>query len=296
MGMKRLTIFTPTYNRAYILPQLYDSLCEQTCQDFEWLIVDDGSTDHTKELVEGWINENKISIRYVCQENGGKMRAYNKAVTLSETELFVCIDSDDILASKTVVADSLLFWDLHCDENSKKPIAGMISFRISPKGKGFVYVKEGFEVKSSEEIFGMYTGEHTDFVKTDILRHFPYPVFEGEKFTTDAYIFRQMDEKYNFLLHPYYSQICQYHDDGYTKKYRRILFDNPKGYRELHSLLIRLRRPGYWRNIICYISISLFIHDHSLFSKADNLPLTILLYPLGCLKHLYDRIMLFKDR
>ena len=92
--MKRLTIFTPTYNRAYILPKLYDSLCEQTCQDFDWLIVDDGSTDHTKELVGDWIKEKKISIRYVCQENGGKMRAYNKAVSLTETELFVCIDSD----------------------------------------------------------------------------------------------------------------------------------------------------------------------------------------------------------
>ena len=62
--MRRLTIFTPTYNRAYILPKLYDSLCKQTCNDFEWLVVDDGSTDHTKELVEGWINEKKILIRY----------------------------------------------------------------------------------------------------------------------------------------------------------------------------------------------------------------------------------------
>lgn len=296
VNMKRLTIFTPTFNRAYILPKLYESLCEQTCQDFEWLIVDDGSTDNTKDLVAGWLNEKKISIRYVCQVNGGKMRAYNNAVGLAMGELFVCIDSDDILASETVVADSLLFWDQHYKEKSDKPIVGMISFRISPKGKGFVHVKEGFEVKSSEEIFGMYTGEHTDFVKTDILKDYPYPVFDGEKFTTDIYIFRQMDECFNFLLHPYYSQICQYHNDGYTKSYRRILFDNPKGYRELHALSIRLKKSGYWRSIICYISISLFVRDHTLFSKADNLPLTIFLYPFGCLKHLYDRIMLIKDR
>ena len=92
VSMKRLTIFTPTYNRAYILPKLYESLCVQTCQDFEWLIVDDGSTDNTQELVKEWIEDKKISVRYVYQENRGKMQAFNKAVSLSESELFVCVD------------------------------------------------------------------------------------------------------------------------------------------------------------------------------------------------------------
>lgn len=294
--MKRLTIFTPTYNRAYILPKLYGSLCIQTCQDFEWLVVDDGSTDNTQELLHHWSDEGKVYFRFVYQENGGKMRAYNRAVSLAEGELFVCIDSDDILATETVVADSLHFWDLHRNEISSKPIAGMVSFRISPKGKGFEHVKEGFEVKSSEDIFKMYSGEHTDFVITEILRKYPYPVFEGEKFTTDVYIFKQMDEKYDFLLHPYFSQICQYHDDGYTKSYRRILFDNPKGYRELHALCIRLRNNGYWRSVVCYISISLFIRDHTMFSASPNRLLTILLYPLGCLKYVYDRYMLSKEK
>ncbi len=81
--MKRLTIFTPTYNRAYILPKLYESLCVQTCQDFEWLIVDDGSTDNTQKILDSWLEENRISMRYVLQENGGKMRAFNRAVSLS---------------------------------------------------------------------------------------------------------------------------------------------------------------------------------------------------------------------
>lgn len=294
--MKRLTIFTPTYNRAYILPKLYESLCVQTCQDFEWLIVDDGSTDNTKAVFDDWIKESRISLKYVFQENGGKMRAYNRAVGMAHGELFVCIDSDDILASETVVADSLHFWDQHCGEKSNKPIAGMISFRISPKGKSIEHVKEGFEVKSSEEIFNMYTGEHTDFVKTEILRHYPYLVFEGEKFTTDVYIFREMDEDYNFLLHPYFSQICQYHDDGYTKSYRRILFDNPRGFREIHAQSIRLRKRGYWRSIICYISISIFIGDHTMIPASPNKFLTLLFFPLGFLKYVYDRFMLSRDK
>ena len=92
---KRMTVFTPTYNRAYILPKLYDSLCQQTVKSFEWLIVDDGSVDNTQELVEKWIEEKKIEIRYFKQANGGKQRAHNLGVEKSKEEIFVCVDSDD---------------------------------------------------------------------------------------------------------------------------------------------------------------------------------------------------------
>lgn len=289
MGMKRLTIFTPTYNRAYILPQLYDSLCEQTCQDFEWLVVDDGSTDHTKELVEGWINEKKISIRYVCQENGGKMRAYNKAVTLSETELFVCIDSDDQLASEFVVKDSLAFWNEHKNDRTDKKIAGMISLRRSSYGSDISHVPA---FGSSANLRSYYDGETTSFVLTDILRNYPYPSYEGENFITDNYIYDGMDEKFLFMFHPYYSQKCDYHEDGYTMNYRRLLFKNPRGHREYHAQRIRLHKEDIVKSMICYISLSLFIKDHTMFSESPNKGLTFLLYPFGCLKYLYDCYML----
>ena len=288
--MKRLTIFTPTYNRAYILPKLYDSLCEQTCQDFEWLIVDDGSTDHTKELVEGWINEKKISIRYVCQENGGKMRAYNKAVSLTETELFVCIDSDDQLASELVVKDSLTFWDEHKNGRSDKKIAGMISLRRSPFGSDISKVPP---IGSSANLRAYYDGETTSFVLTDFLRNYPYPNFEGESFITDNYIYDGMDEKYLFLFHPYFSQKCDYHEDGYTMNYRRLLFKNPRGHREYHAQRMRLHKEGFVKSMACYISLSLFIQDRTLFSASPNMMMSLLLYPLGCLKYLYDRYKLF---
>ena len=258
--MKRLTIFTPTFNRAYILPKLYDSLCEQTCQDFEWLLVDDGSTDQTKELVEGWINEKKILIRYVCQENGGKMRAFNKAVSLTKTELFVCIDSDDQLASELVVKDSLT-------------------------------LSHG----SLHDICSNCKGETTIFLLNEILRHYPYPSFEGELFITDVYIYDRMDEDFCFLFHPYISQKCDYHTDGYTMSYRRLLFMNPRGHREYHAQRIRLHKEGMVKSVICYISLSLFIRDKTMFSSSPNLIMTVLLYPLGCLKYLYDRYKLFVE-
>lgn len=103
MATKLLTIFTSTYNRAYILESLYKSLKNQTIKDFKWLIVDDGSTDNTQELVKNWISqETSFEIIYIKQENGGKQRAHNKAVEISDTELFFCVDSDDQLVETAV--------------------------------------------------------------------------------------------------------------------------------------------------------------------------------------------------
>ena len=100
--MKSLTVFTPTWNRAHTLPRLYQSLCCQTLQDFEWLVIDDGSTDGTRALVRGWIEENRIPVRYVWKENGGLYTGYNEAYSLIETELNVCVDSDDAMPPRAV--------------------------------------------------------------------------------------------------------------------------------------------------------------------------------------------------
>ena len=97
-----LTVCTPTYNRAHTLPRLYESLVRQTSQDFEWLVVDDGSTDNTRELVDGWVAEGRIRIRYVYKENGGKPSAHNLGVRLAAGELFFCVDSDDYLTDNAV--------------------------------------------------------------------------------------------------------------------------------------------------------------------------------------------------
>ncbi len=292
--MKRLTIFTPTYNRAYILPKLYESLCKQDCQDFEWLVVDDGSTDNTKELVEGWIRENKVAIRLYCQENGGKMRAFNRAVSMSNSELFVCIDSDDQLSNENVVKDSLDYWNLHRNNYQEKPVAGMVSLRKSLHGRHDLTAAPSHG--SLYELCRYYGGETTIFLLTDILKNYSYPSFDGEKFVTDVYIYDRIDEDYQFIFHPYISQNCEYRQDGYTMSYRRLLFNNPRGHREYHAQRIRLRKNGWIHSVICYISLSLFVRDHTLFSASPNRMLTVLLYPLGCLKYVYDRYMLSKEK
>ena len=297
--MKRLTIFTPTYNRAYTLPKLYNSLCEQTCQDFEWLVIDDGSTDHTKELVKGWINQRNICIRYFFQENGGKMRAYNKAISLTETELFVCIDSDDLLENEFVLKDSLAFWDkyLHngfpSDVNAKY-VAGWVSLRKMPFSPDEIsilpYCDKLVDIASSIK------GETTIFIRTNILKSYRYRIHPNENFIPDSYIYDKIDEDYLFLFHPYYSQVCEYKDDGLTLTWRRKLFDNPYSYREYHAQRIRLKKSDRWRSVICYISISIYIGDGSLWRETPDLLLTMSLFPIGCLKYIYDRYMLNKEK
>lgn len=120
-----LCVFTPTYNRAYILPALYESLLAQTSTDFQWMIVDDGSTDDTESLVQGWIAEGRLSIDYVKQENGGKPRATNTGVARCQSELFFVVDSDDHLVP-TAVEHVLTRWEEIRGDDS---FAGIVALR-----------------------------------------------------------------------------------------------------------------------------------------------------------------------
>ncbi len=126
---KTLTIFTPAYNRAYTLHLGYEALLRQTCQDFEWLIIDDGSTDNTRELVAGWIKENKIPIRYHYQENQGMHGAHNTAYRLITTELNTCIDSDDYMPDDAV-EKIVTFWKKH----GSNEVAGIIGLDADFQG------------------------------------------------------------------------------------------------------------------------------------------------------------------
>lgn len=103
-----VTVFTPTYNRAYILNNLYQSLCRQSYGDFEWLIVDDGSTDNTEGLIASWLDESKISLCYIKQPNGGKHRAINRGIQEANGNLFFIVDSDDYLADNAI--ERILFF------------------------------------------------------------------------------------------------------------------------------------------------------------------------------------------
>ncbi|MGL4335245.1 MAG: glycosyltransferase family 2 protein, partial [Turicibacter sp.] len=108
-----VSILTPTYNRAYTLQRLYDSICQQSTKNdgnYEWIIVDDGSIDDTKQLIKKFIDENNISIKYLYQENAGKPSAINLGVDNSTATYIFIVDSDDMLTNDAI--DTIIYADM----------------------------------------------------------------------------------------------------------------------------------------------------------------------------------------
>ena len=281
--MKTLTIFTPTYNRKHTLPRLYESLLGQECTDFIWLIVDDGSSDGTEELVRLWKTEGKVDISYYWQPNGGKMRAHNKGVRECKTELFMCLDSDDVLTSPTSVGELLSFWD---DEKMGEGnnICGIISFK---KIIGKDHTFRGTDVETlTLEGLKKYSDEceTTLTFKTEVISKYPFPEIDGEKFVTEAVVYDLLDLKYKYLLFPRYTQTCEYQDNGYTRNYLNVLLANPKGYQLYYNQAVALRKGRLLSNVKMYVATSLLAGDKKMLAKANSKLLTLLLLPLGWLQ------------
>ena len=229
MKDKIITVFTPTYNRAYKLPDLYNSLCEQTCSQFEWLIVDDGSTDGTEKLVNMWLKEDKIKIIYIKQENGGKQRAHNTGVLHCDLDLFFCVDSDDIIAPECVEKHLERWNQVKNDEK----VAGIISLKGDLKGNPLgTPFPEGIDCISRKVLYGKmkFKGDASLIYRTSLLKKHLYWVSEGEKFIGEGYVFSQIDEEHEMAVLPEVLTFCEYLPDGYTKNVRKITKDNPKSY------------------------------------------------------------------
>lgn len=280
-----ITIFTPTYNRAYILPQLYESLKNQTSNKFKWLIVDDGSTDNTEALVSEWINESQVDIQYVKQENSGKMKAHNVGVGNTETKLFVCVDSDDWIVPKTVEEISAK-WD-GLSKKAQNKIIGFVAYRGKNAreviGNGF---PAGLEEASLNELYNKgFTGDTTLVFKTDIIKQYPFPIINGEKFIPEAFIYDQIDRKYKYLLIPSIMIVCEYRDDGITRNTLKAALNNPCGY--VTYFIQKANFSGSFRERIgYYIRANCFRHkirNKELPVAPENKLLYNLLYPAGLL-------------
>lgn len=295
---RRLTIFTPTYNRAYILPQLYTSLIQQTNSNFEWLIVDDGSVDNTRELVKKWTDENLIKIRYIRQENGGKMKAHNTGVQNTDTELFFCVDSDDYIVD-TAVDTIMNKWD-SLPEDEKKMLAGMVGYR------GFSIDKPiGHEFPKNLErdtLNGFYqkglSGDTSLIFRTDVIKKYPFPIIGDEKFITEAYVYDQIDRKYQLYAVPSVLTICEYREDGLTQNLLKVTFRNPCGY-----VAYNMQKGNFAKTtkdcFLYYIRASAF----SVFTKKVDMPIFPshkFLYeisrPFGWLFFLYKKMTFEKSQ
>lgn len=254
-----MTIFTPTYNRAYILQRVYNSLCVQTDSDFEWLIVDDGSEDDTEHLVKEWIEQNVIPIRYYKQKNGGKQRAHNKGVEMSNTELFVCLDSDDYV-TRDFVEQHIKRWN---EVKNDTTIAGIVSLKGYESGKPTgTNIPENLEKTTLMNLYKKlkFRGDATMMYRTELLREFPFVIEPDEKFIGEEYVYNQIDRKYQMAVLPKVLMIVEYLEDGYSRNVRKVTKENPKGYIRLKKQSIEYAETWherYTQTILCLVGCRL---------------------------------------
>lgn len=223
-----VTVFTPTYNRAYILGDLYHSLQRQTCMDFEWLIVDDGSADDTEALVASWQGEkNPFPIRYVYQENGGKCRAINRGLKEAAGRLFFTVDSDDYLTDDAI--EKVIRWDGELPKDGH--FCGYVGNRgITPTQTPNRLFPGGYLDGTALDRYDQVDGERAFVFYTEIHRKYLYPEFPGEKFLTEAVTWDLMaHDGYKMRFYNDIIWIWEYKDDGLTRAGYRVFLENPQG-------------------------------------------------------------------
>ena len=279
-----ITVFTPTYNRALTLPALYKSLVEQiTKHTFEWLVIDDGSSDNTEELVKQWMYEGRIVINYHKVENGGKPRAINRAVDLAKSPFLFIVDSDDYLADNTVVD----FMANECqkikDDNSFVGVGGLQGYpnKIAKANITFSHFIDATDLERAK--YGLNC-DCNEAYKIEILKRYPFVVWEGENFTPEQIVLDDMAlDGYKLRWHNRVIVISEYLDDGLTKGSWNLLKKNPMGYAMLynHKLKYHHRIKDRIHDVVQLVAQSLLGNVPLYFLRSNAPILAGICYPIG---------------
>ncbi|QWU17040.1 Glycosyl transferase family 2 [Paenibacillus sophorae] len=285
-----LTVFTPTYNRAHTLHLCYESLLRQSCKDFVWLIIDDGSTDRTKELVEAWINEGRMAIRYHYQDNRGMHGAHNAAYERIDTELNVCIDSDDYLADDAV--DQILsFWKKHGSEQ----YAGIVGLDAAPDGEIIgTGMPEGLKASTLNGLYAKWKvkGDKKLVYRTAMTSCVPpYPIFPGEKYVPLSYKYLLIDQQLPLLVMNEVLCHVEYRTDGSSLNMMNQYRKNPRGFAFFRKVAM-VYAPSFkerLREAVHYVSSSLIMGNRKFIAESPRKGMTVLALPLGGLLYLYIR-------
>ncbi|WP_459501955.1 glycosyltransferase family 2 protein [Bacillus sp. C1] len=283
-----LTVFTPTYNRAYTLHLCYESLKRQKCKDFIWLIIDDGSTDNTKELIDTWIAEDVVPIRYHYQENQGMHGAHNTAYELINTELNVCIDSDDYMA-EDAVEKIVSFWKTH----GSKKFAGIVGLDAKQNGE-IIGTKMPSHIKSStlSGLYGLHgvSGDKKLVYRSELTRNsLPYPIFSGEKYCPLSYKYILIDQQCPLLIMNEVLCHVEYLDDGSSMNMIKQYKKNPRGFLFFRKVAMRYA-PSFkerFRESIHYVSSNLMIRNYAFLKESPCKGTTFLAIPFGIILYLY---------
>lgn len=288
--MKTLTVFTPAFNRAHTLVRTYKSLCRQTCQDFCWLVVDDGSTDNTRQLVEGWIEEGRIPVRYIYKENGGLHTAYNTAYANIDTELNMCVDSDDFLPDDAV--DVILKeWRERGSENYAGLIGLDYSLDNQPIGGPFP------ETLTETHVFDLRARKIHDYdckpvYRSDLTRKFsPMIGFPGEKNFNPHYIAIEIDRYLPVLVVNKNFCFVDYQvGDSMSRNIVNQYFNSPRSFCKS-----RIQEMSHPRTFLCnnirlathYVAESIIARNAGFLRESPCKLLTLLCVPAGVALYFY---------
>ena len=292
--MVKLTVFTPTYNRAKLLARCYESMRRQTCKDFIWMVIDDGSTDDTRTRVEKWQQETqRFEIQYLYKENGGLHTAYNEAIAHIKTELCVCIDSDDYMPERAVET-ILRFWE----ENGSDEYAGIVGLDYDVNGK---VIGDPLPQQKAVNLIDLLTGKYpivngdrTNVVRTALYRRFaPMKVFPGEKNFNPHYMHLQISQEYDFLVLNENLRFVDYQPTGMSNSMLWQYSSSPNSFAEIRKLYLSFPRTSLkfrLRHSIHLVSSCILAGNVTRAVKESPQPvLAMLAMPFGLLLSLYIR-------
>ena len=288
---KTLTVFTPTYNRAHTLTRVYESLCRQTCKDFEWIVIDDGSTDNTCTLVQNFIKDNKIPIRYIYKENGGLYTGYNTAYANIHTELNVCIDSDDFMPDNAVE----LIIDTWHKKGSDK-YAGIIGLDYYAETKTPIGGKFPENLKECYlldlYIHHIHRGDSKQVMRTDLMRKVaPQIGVPGEKDFNPIYMLLQVCDKYPLLVINDNLCFVEYQqNDSMSANIFRQYMNSPRSFAKTRIMEMQLERStlkNKFRSAIHYVSSCIIAHDKDWLKNSPYKLMTLCAAPLGYILSVY---------
>lgn len=291
-----LTIFTPSYNRAKFLLKGYAALCAQSCKDFVWMIIDDGSTDNTAEVVSEMQQEdNGFEIQYIYKENGGLHTGYNVAIKNADTELCMCIDSDDWIADGAVER-IIQVWN----EVKQDDCGGICGLDAYPSGKPICYidVNDSYINLNEYDVTHKWAGDRKLVVRTDLYKQVaPMPSFAGEKNFNPQYMHIKICENYKFYILNEVFCIVDYQDTGMSAGIYRQFLNSPNSFAEYRRLQMTMK-PNSIKNIIksaihydssCILSGKM----KEIITRSPRKIVTIFMAPFGLLLSMYIR---FKAR
>ena len=285
--MPKLTVYTATYNRGYILPKAYESLKVQTCKDFEWVIIDDGSTDKTDEIIRKWqIEENDFHIIYKKSNHNGLNRALEIGIQSANAEWVMRLDSDDYLLPETI--EMVLKW---IDEiNNDSSFAGVGYAKCYPDGR---YMKNQSPIIDSDRGYVDATNierakynldmDMNEAYRLEILKKYPAPIWKGELFSPEQLVTNQIAlDGYKIRWRADKLYICEYRDDGLTKN-NSIVKRNPMGFAMMHNqnMKINPRFTDKCKSAVQMTALSLYAGNFSYLKQSNCLAATILTFPVG---------------